>query len=165
MPLTSLDFIATEACPPCVAAWLTSLRVSQVAFAVILLFPFREHERSTALRTRDFKVWHRGFSTRMKSRTFILLLFGALALRFFQPLNVERKRCFYKRTPKSWRPDGYVACECTPAMRSIQLFLTETVADDLHARCSLWRISNTDHALALIFARHMRCSSISRTKA
>ena len=95
MTLTSsLPFRAAEVGTPCVAAWLTSLRVSQVTFPVILLFPFREHERSTTLRTRDFKVWHRGFSTRVKTRTFTLLLFGALALRFFQPQDVARKRCF-----------------------------------------------------------------------
>jgi hypothetical protein len=35
--------------------------VSQVTFPVILLFPFRERERSTALRTRDLKVWHTRF--------------------------------------------------------------------------------------------------------
>jgi hypothetical protein len=50
------------------------------------------------------------------------LLFGALALRFFQPQDVERKHCFIKRTPKSWRPDVYVARECTPAIQSIQFF-------------------------------------------
>jgi hypothetical protein len=35
-----------------------------------------------------------------------LLLFGALALRFFQPHSCGTKALFYKRTPKSWRPDG-----------------------------------------------------------
>jgi len=37
--------------------------------------------------------------------------------------------------------------------------LVKNVADDLHARRSLWRICNTDHTLTLIFARHMRCSA------
>ena len=46
-------------------------------------------------------------SPRELLRILTLLLFGALAVRFFQPQIVERKRCFLKRyAEKLWRPDG-----------------------------------------------------------
>jgi len=55
--------------------------MSKVSFPVVLLFAFGKSERSVALRTRDFKVWHRGFSTRGDPRTVTLsCCFGGLAL-------------------------------------------------------------------------------------
>jgi hypothetical protein len=100
---SSLSFGAAEVCTPCVAAGLTSLRVSQVTFPVILLFPFRKHERSAALRTRNFKVWHRGFSTKVKTEDlhFLALRIAGVAFLSTTWLWCESADFFYKRTPKS----------------------------------------------------------------
>jgi hypothetical protein len=74
------------------------------------LFAFRKHERRTAFRTSDFKVWHRGFSTESELEDFTLLLFGALALRFFQPQGRGAKALFSQtHAEKPWRPDGLLA--------------------------------------------------------
>ena len=97
LTLTSLSFRTTEVCTSCVAAWLTSLRVSQITFPVILLFPFREHERSAALRTCNFKVWHTRFLHESEMRFSTLLLFGALASRFFPPQLWDESAVFLKR--------------------------------------------------------------------
>src|SRR5256885_14035023 len=77
----------------------------KVTLSVILLFALRKHEGSAALRTRDFKVWHRGFSTRVIEELHSLALRSA-GVAFLSATVVARKRCFLKRTPKSWRPDG-----------------------------------------------------------
>ena len=99
MTFTSLSFgtASAEVCTPSVAARLTALRVSQVPFPVILLFPFGKHERSTALRTHDFKVWHRGFSTRMKRGLSLSCSSERWRRVSFNHILVDRKRCFLKR--------------------------------------------------------------------
>jgi hypothetical protein len=96
LTLTSLSFRTTEVCTSCVAAWLTSLRVSQITFSVILLFPFREHERSTTLRTRYFKVWHTRFLHESEMR-FPLSALRSAGVAFLSTTVVGRKRCFLKR--------------------------------------------------------------------
>ena len=164
MTLTSLSLRAAEVGTPCVAAWLTSLRVSQVTFPVILLFPFREHERSTALRTRDFKVWHRGFSTRVKTRTFNSLALRSAGGAFLSTTGCGAKALILQTHAEKLASRRLCCLECTPAIQSIQFFcanfLPKSVADDLRASGSLSRIRHTDHTLALVFARHMRCSLI-----
>jgi hypothetical protein len=58
LPLTTrLSRAATAAAeigPAGITTGLTTLRMSQVTFPVILLFPFGEHERRVALRARYF---------------------------------------------------------------------------------------------------------------
>jgi hypothetical protein len=44
------------------------------------------------------------------------MLFGALALRFFQPQGCGTKALDSQTLRlKSWRPDGFSCAECTPA--------------------------------------------------
>ena len=84
--------------------------MSQITFPVILLFSFRKCERSVALRTRDFEVWHRGFSTRGNRGRSPSLLFGALASRFFQPRSYGAKALFLKHYAEKLRvPTGLLA--------------------------------------------------------
>src|SRR5262249_51218088 len=108
-----------------------------------------------------FKIWHRGFSTRVKARTFTLLLFGALALRFFQPQDVVRKRCFYKRTPKSWRPDGFLDPQCTPAIRRIQFFCAKVWRKIFSGQCDVVRtqhlpLENLSFSRGILVANYWR---------
>jgi hypothetical protein len=58
----------------------------------------------------------------VKKRTSTPLALRSAGVAFLSTTNVGRKRCFLKRTPKSWRPDGFVGPECTPAIHSIQIF-------------------------------------------
>ena len=66
------------------------------------------------------------------------MLFGALALRFFQPQDVERKHFWYKRTPKSWRPDGLVDLsvlqQCGVFNFFVKTFCRKVWREILHAR-------------------------------
>ena len=136
-------FRAAEVCTPCVAAWLTSLRVSQITFPVILLFPFREHERSAALRTRYFKVWHTRFLHESENEVSTLLLFGALASRFFPPQLWDESAVFSNATPKSWRPDGFIGLSVLQQYKFFYVILRrpteKSVAEHLqkHLRCGV----------------------------
>ena len=65
----------------------------------------------------------RGFSTKVKTRTFTFLLFGALALRFFQPPGCGAKaRFFFTNARRKAGVPTVSWSECTPAMQSIQFF-------------------------------------------
>src|SRR5215208_4502868 len=83
-------------------------------------------------------------SPRGEKRTFTLLLFGALALRFFQPLVVGRKHCILKRYAEKLASRRVSWSECTPAPVRIQIFylvLTQkSVANLLHNHlcCGVW---------------------------
>jgi hypothetical protein len=51
------------------------------------------------------------------------MLFGALALRFFQPQSCGTKALFFKNaTPESLASRRLVGPECTPAPECIQIF-------------------------------------------
>jgi hypothetical protein len=64
------------------------------------------------------------------------LLFGALALRFFQPRTRGAKALFsLKRTPKSWRPDGFIGLSVLQQFTLFKFFVKfelKSVAEDLH---------------------------------
>jgi len=83
----------------------------------------------------------------------------SLALRsagvaFLSTTECGAKALFYKRTPKSWRPDGYVAVSVLQPFGVIQFF-----CEDLGKECggrsswthSLWRIRNTDLPQMMVF--------------
>ena len=112
--------------------------MSQVTFPVILLFPFREHERSTALRTRNFKIWHRGFSKRVKKRIHTLFVLRSAGVAFLSTTGCGTKALFSNATPKAWTFRRFNWPECTPAIQCIQIFLIfswpETVAKPLHQK-------------------------------
>jgi hypothetical protein len=101
--------------------------------------------------------------TRVKTRTFTLLLFGALALRFFQPRVVGRKRCSLQTHAEKLASRRLVGLKFTPATRSIQFFyanFNETVAQDLQRRGELWHSRNRSLLETAYFARHIGCSLI-----
>jgi hypothetical protein len=136
--------------------------VSQVTFLVVLLFTFRKHERSAALRTHDFKVWHRGFSRRVKIEESLSMLFGALALRFFQPQSCGTKALFSQTLRrKALASRRLVGAECTPAVQSIQIFY-ETLREDCGGTSSqvlpMWPTRHTQFAETSFSARHIGCS-------
>ena len=75
--------------------------MSQVTFPVILLFAFRKNERGAAFGTRYFKVWHRGFSTRVIEDLHSLAIRSA-GVAFLSTTGRGAKALFFKRTPKSF---------------------------------------------------------------
>ena len=138
--------------------------MSQVTFPIVILFPFGKHERSAALRTRDFQIWHRGFSTRVILRFLSLsLLFGALALRFFQPQLWNESAFFSNATPKSWRPDGFVAPSLLQQQSVFKFYLNKSVAKDLHHLVPCGKGATHSPAKTLVCARHIGCSVITRS--
>lgn len=163
LTLTSLSFRATEVCTSCIAAWLTSLRVSQITFPIILLFPFRKHERSAALRTRYFKVWHTRFLHESEMR-FSLSALRSAGVAFLSTTVVGRKRCFLKRYAVNPASPTVYWPECTPA---IQIFLRnfteicgEKCGKTSSTNPSLWRARNTHARLRGNFVRHIGCTTI-----
>src|SRR4029078_11092151 len=58
----------------------------------------------------------------VKKRTLTLLLFGALALRFFQPRTCGAKALFFSNARRKAGVPTVCWAECTPAMHSIQIF-------------------------------------------
>ena len=130
LTLTSLSFRTAEVCTSCVAAWLTSLRVSQITFPVILLFPFREHERSTTLRTRYFKVWHTRFLHESEMR-FPLSALRSAGVAFLSTTVVGRKRCFLKRYAEKLASRRVYWPECTPAIRIFLRISTEIYVESV----------------------------------
>ena len=149
MTLTSLYFRATEACAPCIATRLTALRVCKVTFPVIFLLAFRKHERSAALRTRDLKVWHRGFSTRVIEELHSLALRSA-GVAFLSATGRGAKALFsLKRTPKSWRPDGFLGLSLLQQLSVYKFLLNfegKSVGEDLHALLCLLHARHTPTA-------------------
>jgi hypothetical protein len=141
LTLTCLSSSSTKVRPSCITTWLTSFRMSQITFPVILLFAFSKCEGSVALRTRDFEVWHRGFSTRVDSRLTTLFCSSERWRRvsFIHEVMV-RKRCFSNTTPKSYASRRVNCRECTPAINSIQLLY---VAESRQGIPDVWRKRNT----------------------
>ena len=162
MAFTSLCFCSTEVCTPCIAAWLTTLWMSQVTFPVILLFAFREHERGTALGTRYFKVWHRGFSVR------VIEDFHSLALRsaggaFLSTTGRGAKALFSSNARrKALASRRFIGPECTPAVECIQIFTAVAPRADCGRTSSevflLWLARNSYIAETSLYKRHIGCS-------
>jgi hypothetical protein len=166
LTLTSLSFRTTEVCTSCVAAGLTSLRVSQITFPIILLFPFRKHERSAALRTHYFKVWHTRFLHESEMR-FSLSALRSAGVAFLSTTVVGRKRCFSQTLRR--KPGVPTVCwaECTPA---IQIFLrnsteiyVEKCGRTSSTTPSLWQARNTRGPIPCNFTRHIGCTTILET--
>jgi hypothetical protein len=164
---SSLSFGAAEVCSPCIAAGLTSLRVSQVTFPIILLFPFRKHERSAALRTCNLKVWHRGFSTKVKTEDLHFLALRIAGVTFLSTtwLWCESADFFYKRNAEKPASRRLIAPECTPAMQAIQFFYEnfdwKLLREVITGGAGLWYTRNI--TLYIVrktedFARHIGCS-------
>ena len=149
LALTCLSSSATEVGPSRIAAWLTPFWMSQITFPVILLFAFRKCERSAALRTRDFEVWHRGFSTRGESRSSTLFALRSAGVAFLSTHEVMvRKRCFSNTTPKSYASRRLSCRECTPANECIQTFC---VAESRQEIPDVWRVRNSAFAVCEIY--------------
>jgi hypothetical protein len=72
--LKALSFAAGAASAPAeagtsgIAASLTTLRLAQISFRVILLLAFGEWKRRAALGTSDLYVWHFSFSLESRAR-------------------------------------------------------------------------------------------------
>jgi len=100
--LESLTFSSwspwAEVCAPRITTRLTTLRMSQVTFPIVFLFTFRKGKRGIAFRTRDFKVWHRGFSTRLETEDFQALCSSeCLRPGFFRPADCAESA--FSQTP------------------------------------------------------------------
>ena len=118
----------------------------KVAFPVIFLLAFRKHERSAALRTRDLKVWHRGFSTRVIEELHSLALRSA-GVAFLSATGRGAKALFsLKRTPKSWRPDGFLRLSLLQQL-SVYKFL-------LNFEGKVWRKIFTHCSVCCMHATH-----------
>jgi hypothetical protein len=125
LTVTSLSFRTAEVCAPCVAAWLTSLRVSQVTFPVILLFPFREHERSAALRTHYFKVWHTRFLHESENEVSTSLALRSAGVAFLSTTDRGTKALFSQtHAEKLWRPDGLLDLSVLQQLSVFKFFRT-----------------------------------------
>ena len=110
--------------------------MSQVTFTVVILFAFRKHERSAALRTIDFKVWHRGFSTRVIEDTHSLALRSA-GVAFLSTTDRGTKALFSQtHAEKLWRPDGLLDLSVLQQLSVFKFFRTslgqKAVAERLH---------------------------------
>lgn len=68
--------------------------MSQITFPVVLLFSFRELKGRVAFGTRDFQVWHDGFSNRVSEAGPPFLL--SERWRRFSPHRVCSKRFVLK---------------------------------------------------------------------
>ena len=111
-----------EVCSARVATRLATLWMSQITFPVILLFPFRKHERSAALRTCNFKVWHRGFSTRGAEDHPSLALRSA-GVAFLSTTGLWCESAFSQTLRRKTGSRRLPGPECTPANHSIQTFI------------------------------------------
>jgi len=105
-----------------------------------------------------------------KQRTFTFLLFGALALRFFQPPGCGAKALFFINARRKAGVPTVSWPECTPAMQSIQFFYAnfggETVAEDLQIQsgCGMYATDDkTFFCKTSHFDRHIGCSITSET--
>ena len=110
LTVTCLSSSSAKVGPPCIAAWLAPFWMSQITFLVILLFAFRKCERSVALRTRDFEVWHRGFSMTVKSRNSTLFAHRSVGVAFLSSTKLWSESTVSQTLrPKATRPDGLIA--------------------------------------------------------
>jgi hypothetical protein len=138
--------------------------VSQVTFPVIILFAFREHERGAALGTRYFKVWHRGFSTRVIEDHHSLALRSA-GVAFLSTTGRGAKALLFQNARrKALASRRLIGPEFTPAIRCIQIFYAKTVAEDLHKNPGLWHPRNRSGLKTQYLARHMCCSLMYETR-
>lgn len=122
--------------------------MSQVSFPVVLLLAFRKRERSAALRTRDFKVWHRGFSMRAESRTPTLFALRSAGVAFLSTTGCGAKALFLKHYAESLRrPDRLVGLSLLQRMGVFKSFMetvwvgsrqNQTVAKSLHEFSVMW---------------------------
>ena len=141
---------ATEVCTPRIAAGFAAFRMGQVSFSIILLFAFCKFKRCVAFRTRDFKVWHRGFSKRAESR-FHTLCSSERWRRVSFNHRVWAKALFVIKhnaiKPIASRY-GLVGPECTPAKGCIQTFikLKQLVYSCGRESC-IKRVAGTCHTL------------------
>ena len=161
-----MSFGAAEVCSPCVAAGLTSLRVSQVTFPIILLFQFRKHERSAALRTCNLKVWHRGFSTNVKTEDihFLALRIAGVAFLSTTWLWCESADFFYKRNAEKLASRGLVGLSVLQQFSLFNFFMKILIGNCCgrsSAGAGLWYGRNS--TLRFVrktddFAGHIGCS-------
>jgi|SRR5688500_7465949 len=96
-----------EVGPPRIAARLTAFWMSKITFLVILLFAFSKCEWSAALRTRDFEVWHRGFSMKAESRNSTLFALRSAGVAFLSSTRLWSESAVSQTLRrKASRPDG-----------------------------------------------------------
>jgi hypothetical protein len=141
---------ATEVCTPRIAAGFAAFRMGQVSFSIILLFAFCKFKRCVAFRTRDFKVWHRGFSKRAESRFHTLCSSERWRRVSFNHRLWAKALFVFKHNaikPIASRY-GLVGPECTPAKGCIQTFikLKQLVYIPVRESC-IKRLAGTCHRL------------------
>ena len=161
---TCLSSSSTKVGPPRIAAWLTSFRMSQITFPVILLFAFSKSEGSVALRTRDFEVWHRGFSTRVDSR--LSTLFFALrsaGVAFLSSTKLWSESAVSQTLRrKATRPDGLIAASVLQRLTLFNYFVWR----NLFREFLMCGASATRPSLECLYTslllRHIGCSFIQR---
>ena len=113
-----------EVGPPRIAACLTAFWMSQITFPVILLFAFSKCEGSAALRTRDFEVWHRGFSTRAESRNPTLFALRSAGVAFLSSTKLWSESAGSQTLRrKASRPDGLIAASVLQQMTVFKHFV------------------------------------------
>jgi len=119
-------------------------------------------------------VWHSeqfisksGIAVSPRERTediHSLLLFGALAWRFFQPQGCGAKALFLKHYAEKLASRLVIGPEFTPLNQCIQtIFRQKTVARSLHRPSRLLRCCHTELRILLQITRHECCSSFRRT--
>src|SRR5262249_10203596 len=91
------------------------------------------------------------------------MLFGALALRFFQPRGCGHESAGSQTLRRKLASDGYLGLSVLQQFSVFKFFIANfrvvSVANDLHKHASLWHASNTRTAKTPVFTRHIGCSS------
>ena len=95
--------------------------MSQITFPVILLFSFRELKGRVAFCTRDFQVWHGGFSNRVSEAGPPFLPSERWRPLFFTTVCVQAL-CFSNTTPQLTRSDTFLGPSLLQRVRVYKLF-------------------------------------------
>jgi len=96
-----------------------------------------------------------------------LLLFGALASRFFPTTSLWDESAVYKRYAEKLGVPTVNWPECTPAIQRIQIFLaifiTKDVAKARQRTRILWQPRHSKPQNTSVLGRHIACSLFHRT--
>jgi hypothetical protein len=159
LTVTCLSSSSAKVGPPCIAAWLAPFWMSQITFLVILLFAFRKCEGSVALRTRYLEVWHRGFSTRAKSRQPRPLCSSERWRRvsFIHEVMV-RKRCFLNTTPKSYASRRLIAASVLQQMSVFKHFVWRLLIRKFLMCGASATLPRSHRVYTSLVTRHIACS-------
>ena len=164
LALTGWSSRTAKVSPARIAAGLAAFWMRQITFPVILLFAFRKCERSVALRTRDFEVWHRGFSTRADSRNSTLFALRSAGVAFLSTTKLWCESAVSQTLRrKATRPDGLLAASVLQRISAFNNFMWRNLVRNflMCGACATARRAFARYT-ALV-TRHIGCSRMDRS--